>query len=417
MGYTRAIDFQGVNQWIYGRMFDDPDGDYYGWFNFSALNPSRVGDELRWTNAPGAEGFRVFAYDGDPASGGTQVAYVDLPGGPVTTTGANSGNSGSLVPASGSTLRYFVGYDIVTGQLRFYPTGAANVNNMDFVQGTFDSIVDELTDPGVYHFRIQAISSLNPRPVAGLPGVHWGQDSQRFTATGAPFVVPEAAPDKFLNRGTAAVGGFPLGLSWTAVPGAYRYTVYAFDDESEDNPLLAARYVDDIDALSLDVRTYLNRDPNPYTAFSAPYWFRVRAYDSNGLAVNDISEPMGPWSYWSETSPHDRADLNWEQRLAMYNQTGANANIPFVMIDIRNWTTERSQGHVAGSLWAPWHNWTDAVTAAHAALNPPIAQATPATFQEHVFTAVAVALDNLTPQERLWLDGQPGDNYIRVFLY
>ena len=153
-------------------------------------------------------------------------------------------------------------------------------------------------------------------------------------------------PDNLvLNRGhieSLAFGG-PMGLSWAEVEGRETFTVFAFTDINEYNPDEAYLYIDDIDALYLNVNTAFSDD-----LADGPFWFRVQAV-SGTLSSSVLSEPIGP--FWYAAQSDEFAD-NPEGSLAIFD----NEEIPVIVIDTRRPIEREEQGNVVGDVHVIWPN-------------------------------------------------------------
>jgi hypothetical protein len=144
LGYTDAHDFQGINQWIYGRIHDpglhsDPAISEGDWINtlFRDLTVDADAGTLTWLNVTGVESFRVYAFDVadeiDPAS----------------------------AVASATLLR---SHDI------YLPT---QMNEQ--VTFSLSDLVPALTNDRTYYLRVQAIAP--EIPVQGQGTLIWGGHS------------------------------------------------------------------------------------------------------------------------------------------------------------------------------------------------------------------------------------------------
>jgi len=149
-----------------------------------------------------------------------------------------------------------------------------------------------------------------------------------------------------LNRGhieELAFGG-PIGLSWAEVENRGTFTVFAFRDSSEYNQNEANMYVDNIDALYLDINTAFD----PTDLSDGPFWFRVQAV-ADDFTDSVLSEAIGPfwYAYHSDQFANDPAGS-----FAIFN----NAEIPVIILDTRTPGERESQGNIVGDTHVPWPN-------------------------------------------------------------
>ena len=157
-------------------------------------------------------------------------------------------------------------------------------------------------------------------------------------------LVPPA--NLILNRGhieELAFGG-PIGLSWSEVENRGTFTVFAFRDNSEYNQSEAYMYVDNIDALYLDINTAFA----PANLSDGPFWFRVQAV-ADDFTDSVLSESIGPfwYSYHSDQFANDPAGS-----FAIFNNT----EIPVIILDTRTPGERESQGNIVGDTHVPWPN-------------------------------------------------------------
>ena len=202
-----------------------------------------------------------------------------------------------------------------------------------------------------------------------------------------------------LNRGNVpelAFGG-PIGLSWAEVANRDTFTVYAFRDQGEANPMEAYAIVDNIDALHLDVNEAFTGSLS-----DGPFWFRVQAVADPLTAFEDslLSAPIGP--FWN-TIHSDLFANDAAGSCAVFN----NPNIPVLVIDTRRLVERQEQGHVVGDVHVTWPN----ALAVEAGF-------THASYQAGVLAAWQNFIDNdLTDAQRATLNPALGYRDIHIFVY
>lgn len=132
-------------------MYNDPQELYNYTFNFPV--PTLEANTLTWTNAPGAENFRIYAFASATETDAANAVGVAIrPGDPVVAW-AN---------------RQEIEFDLTTAE--FEPA---------------------LTNGGEYYLRVQAISQ--NVPVRGQEGLTWGEDSLLSEATASAWVATTEA--------------------------------------------------------------------------------------------------------------------------------------------------------------------------------------------------------------------------------
>jgi len=200
-----------------------------------------------------------------------------------------------------------------------------------------------------------------------------------------------------LNRGhieTLAFGG-PMGLSWTEVENSDSYTVFVFEDESTYNPDEAFAYVEDIDALYLDVNIEFSDKLS-----EGQFWFRVQAV-ADDIPSSALSNAIGPFTYSFHS---DEFADNPEGSYAVF----ANPDIPVIVIDTRRPAERDDQGHVVGDIHVPWPN----AVAVEEGIT------THADFQRNVLAAWHNFIENdLTDTQRENLDPDMSYKDIHIFIY
>ena len=162
------------------------------------------------------------------------------------------------------------------------------------------------------------------------------------TITAAALNAPN---NLILNRGhipELSFGG-PMGLSWDEVEERISFTVFAFQSESEDNPDEAYAYVDDIDALHLNVNTAFDFNLN-----DGPFWFRVQAVGDD-LTSSALSESIGPFWYSYQS---DEFAANPAGSFVIFD----NPDIPVIVLDSRRPIERETQGNIVGDTHVPWPN-------------------------------------------------------------
>ncbi|MCL2616930.1 MAG: copper amine oxidase N-terminal domain-containing protein [Defluviitaleaceae bacterium] len=90
LGYTDAHDFQGINQWPYGRIYDiglhhDMELNSGDWiqYMFRELELNAEENTLNWLNVTGVESFRVYAFsNADETDTANAVASASIQRGP-----------------------------------------------------------------------------------------------------------------------------------------------------------------------------------------------------------------------------------------------------------------------------------------------------------------------------------------------
>ena len=173
LGYTNAHDGQGINQWIYGRIYDpsghpDPQvsgGDFLPAL-FRNLEVNLTTEMISFGRVTGAESFVVFAFDSyeenDPESA---VASVTIPA---------------------------LSHDIYQG------SQWNTVNEFDI-----SGLLAELPgDAGEFYFRVQAIAQMFP--VRGQDGLYWGENS--------PLSLVAQSADPFVGAADWALPYLPEAL-------------------------------------------------------------------------------------------------------------------------------------------------------------------------------------------------------------
>ena len=199
-----------------------------------------------------------------------------------------------------------------------------------------------------------------------------------------------------LNRGhieELSFGG-PMGLSWTEVNNRETFTVFAFRNAYSQSPNEAHAYVDEIDALHLNVNTAFSFDIG-----EGPFWFRVQAV-ADDLVYSNLSEPIGPFWY----SYHSDAYQFYPQgRLEIFNDP----EIPVIILDLRRPIEREAQGNILGDVHIPWPN--------AAAVDEGI---THADFQNAVITAWENFIANdLTDAQRANLNPELDFRDIHIFVF
>ena len=196
-----------------------------------------------------------------------------------------------------------------------------------------------------------------------------------------------------LNRGhieELAFGG-PMGLSWAEVEGRETFTVFVFQNNTENNPDAAYMYFDGIDELYLDINTAELSD--------GPFWFRVQAVGDE-LDNSALSAPVGPFWYAVHS---DQFASNPAGSLAIFN----NAEIPVIVLDSRRPVERADQGRIIGDTHVPWPN--------AAGVEEGI---THADFQNAVLAAWQNFIDNdLTEAQRANLDPELEYRDIHIFVF
>lgn len=143
LGYTNALDFQGINQWVYGRIYDpslhqDPAISGGDWINFIfrdlTVNPDNT---LTWANITGVESIRIYAFDN---------ASETNPANAVST---------ATMPREHNAYLTFQLHEEVSFDL--------------------SEMSPALTEDGTYYIRIQAITP--EFPVRGQEPLIWGENS------------------------------------------------------------------------------------------------------------------------------------------------------------------------------------------------------------------------------------------------
>ena len=221
--------------------------------------------------------------------------------------------------------------------------------------------------------------------------VAFGDENDEQIVELAPLDVPI---NLVLNRGhipELSFGG-PMGLSWDDVSGRTTFTVFAFRNESENNPSEAYAFVDNIDALYLNVNTGFAADLS-----NGPFWFRVQAVGGSNSA---LSEPIGP--FWN-TFHSDEFAANPAGSFALFN----NPAIPVIVLDTRRPVERATQGNIVGDIHVPWPNAL--------AVEEGI---THADFQNAVFAAWQNFIDNdLTEAQRANLNPELEYRDIHFFIF
>ena len=195
MGFTQVFDFQGIDQWIYGRILNpslhhetaisEPDWESAGHL-FQNLMINLTGTALTMTNIPGVSEYRVYAFDNaeatDPADA---LAYIVVPAFPFDARQDLGGRPSTAT--------------VVAELSEFYPA---------------------LTDGGTYYLRIRGM--VPEYPVVGQDGVVWGEHTPLSRAISTdPFV----GADDWARNSDALPAAAEQGLlhtrmigNWTANP-------------------------------------------------------------------------------------------------------------------------------------------------------------------------------------------------------